>query len=108
MVVAIAVAFYAGLAFLIARFLSLNSRWERAVGALMDPEAGRLTPAALGPSAADPFVSLSAPRTVPPAARDGRRAEPARTRAAGSGDDAARPAREAAMAEEQELVEVGF
>jgi hypothetical protein len=46
MVLGIAVLAYAGLALVVARFLSLNSRWERAIGSLIEPDVSRLAAAA--------------------------------------------------------------
>jgi hypothetical protein len=48
MVVAIGVAAYVGLAVVIGRFLSLSSRWERAIGGLIEADLTRLAAAGAG------------------------------------------------------------
>jgi hypothetical protein len=95
MVVAVALTFYAGLAFAVARLLSLNSRWERAVSTLGDRH-GELAPA----------MAMAAPPSTVREARP-RMEAPVTAKTAIIAAPAPEPVAEE-QEEERELVEVGF
>lgn len=111
MMVAIAVAFYAGIVVMIARFLSLNSRWERAVSALIEADVAALGAAVPAGVGAEGLATMMTPRRPMPS-RPQRSPDPEPVSHAAARVPA--PASPSAMhadserEPEQELVEVGF